>query len=300
MGEFFKAGERYRNRIGEYEVIEVKTPMLHIRYVENGRLQDVEEELQERIVRNLQREIDIANKPPEAKRVSERPKAPRRKRAKYEGFQAEDFLDKTTGGSNWRTKAGLAGWLAESLAERCGAEFDSWAPQRQTTVYVTTPDQCGSEHLSDSVQYFVSTTGAGATYGLLVRRPADTAEGMSAWDRLLSTLSDDESLAASLNDLLTNGSAELSWYGDTWGPGERETVRGDETGLTFDRGNATEMDSMDGLIERLQDAPQDQSVTLTVESGLSVNDAIAAGAGVADQLLELMVSLNGLFGACAG
>jgi len=150
------------------------------------------------------------------------------------------------------------------------------------------------------VQYFVSTSGAGATYGLLVRRPADTAEGMSAWDRLLSTLSDDESLAAALNDLLTNGSAELSWYGDTWGPGERETVRGDDSGLTFDRGNSTEMDSMEGLIERLQDAPQDQGVTLTVESGLSTTDAINAGAGVADTIVDLMVQLSSLFSACAG
>ena len=97
MGDFFKVGERYQNRIGEYEVIEVKTPTLQIRYVANGRLQEVEEELQERIVRNLLREIEIANKPPEAKRVAERPKAPRRKRSKYEGFVAEDFLDKTTG-----------------------------------------------------------------------------------------------------------------------------------------------------------------------------------------------------------
>ena len=73
------------------EVIEVKTPMLQIRYVENGRLQEVEEELQERIVRNLLREIEIANKPPEAKRVAERPKTARRKRAKYDGFMPEDM-----------------------------------------------------------------------------------------------------------------------------------------------------------------------------------------------------------------
>jgi hypothetical protein len=299
MGTFFVAGERYRNRIGEYEVIEIKTPVLTIRYVETGRLQEVEEELQERIVRNLLREVELANRPAEAKRAAERPSRARGRKAKFDGFTAEDFLDKIAG-TNWRAKTGLGGLIAECLADHTGDEFTSWAPNRQTAVYVTLPELAGAEHLSDSAQFFVATSGAGVSYGLLVKRPADVGEGVSAWDRLLSSLSDDETLAAVLNDLLTSGSAELSWYGDAWGPAEKETVRGDDAGLTFDRGNATEMDSIEGLIERLQEAPQDQSVTLTVESGLSIDDAIAAGAGTSDTILDLMRLLVGLFRACTG
>jgi len=299
MGDFFKVGEQYQNRIGAYEVIEVKTPLVTIKYLETHRLQDVEEELQERIVRNLRREREIAERPAEVKRAAERPRTARRKRAKFDGFTPEDFMDKA-GGSGWRAKTGLGGLLSDVLSERIGDDFDSWAPSRQMSVYVTSPDQCGAEHAADSAQFFVSAGVAGLTYGLMVRRPADATEGMSAWDRLLSSLSDDETLTAGLNDLLVNGTAELTWFGETWGQAERETVRGDDDGLTFDRGNAAETDSIESLIERLQDAPQDQGVTLTVESGLSSADALAAGAGVADTVIELMMALVGLYRACTG
>jgi hypothetical protein len=299
MGDYFKAGERYANRLGEYEVIEVKTPTLTIRYCETNRLQEVEEELQERIVRNLKRETDLANRPPEVKRAAERPRTARRKRAKFEGFAPEDFLEKA-GGTGWRAKTGLGGFIADELAVRTGDDFDSWAPSRQQAVYITSPDLCGVEHVADSAEFFVSASLAGLNFGLHVRRPADTGEGMSAWDRLLGALSDDESLAATLNDALVNGLAELTWFGETWGSAERETVRGDDEGLTFDRGNAGGMDSIESLIERLQDAPQDQAMTLTIESALSTADALAAGAGVADTILELMGNLIGFYHACTG
>lgn len=299
MGEFFVVGQRYSNRIGEYEVVELKAPLLQIRYTENGRLQDVEIELQERIVKNLQRELEFANRPAEVKRAAERPARPRRKRAKFDGFVREDFGDKAAG-SNWRAKTGLGGLLADTLAERSGDDFDSWAPTRQAIVYIAPPDLCGAEHLSDSAEFFVATSGDECTYGLLVKRPADVAEGVSAWDRLLSALSDDETLAAGLNDLLTNGSAQLSWFGDIRGSSDKETVRGDDSGLTFDRGNATEMDNIEGLIERLQEAPQDQGVTLSIDSALPTADALAAGAGVSDTILDLMVQLIGLYRACTG
>lgn len=300
MGEFFTAGEHYENRLGEYEVLEVKTPMLLIRYAATGRLQEVEQELQERIVRNLRREQAIASKAVEERNKPVEAKGPaRRKRARFPGFADTDFAGKIQG-TSWRSKTGLGGVVAEQLTDVTGDTFDSWAPNRQTAVYIASPDLCGAEHLHDSAQYFIMTTPTDVTYGLMVQRPADSVEGATAWDRLIGALSDDEVSAAKLEDLLTNGNAELTWCVENWGPNERETVRGDVGGLTIDRGAVSESGSLEGLVERLNEAPQDQNLVLTIEAGLSAGDAITAGGGIAETVSEFMVQLIGLYRACSG
>lgn len=299
MGDFFTVGEHYANRLGEYEVMEVATPVLKIKYTETGRVQEVEEELQERIVRNLQREIALANAEPEERKAPTKSTRTRRKRAKFEGFNRGDF-DGDISGTSWRAKTGLGGLLAQNLTDKTGEALDSWAPNRQTACFITSPEEASSEFQSDSAQFFVLTAPSGLTYGLSIHRPADAAEGSTAWDRLLTTLGEEDTVAAQLNDLLTSGNVELSWYGEAWGEAERETVRGDDDGLQLDRGTVTESDSIDAVLERLNEAPQDQALILTVEAGMAVDDAIAAGPGLADTITDLLEQLMGLYQACKG
>ncbi len=299
MGDFFVVGERYENRIGEYEVVEVNTPSVVIRYLETGRLQTVEEELQERIVRNLRRERELADQPPEERRSAPKAQRQRKKKAKFDGFVADDFSD-GSGGSNWRTKAGLGGVLADLLTGRTGESLDSWAPSRQPVCYLTAPEETSSEFLADSAQFFVEASHDGLSYGLRLHRPADASEGATAWDRLLTALSEDDPVAVSLRDLLASGVAELSWYGEAWGAAEKETVRADDDGLLLERGTVTESDSVEAVIERLNEAPQDQGLILTVESSMSVHDAMSAGPGIADTIADLLDPLVALYRACRG
>lgn len=297
MPEFFKVGESYENRLGTYEVTERKTPLLVIRYHETGRLQEVEEELQERIVRNLMRERELALRPAEERRPATKAARPRRKRAKFEGFAHADFEGKIAG-TSWRAKTGLGGVIAEALTDTSGEPFDSWAPNRQTAVYITNPDECGAQFLADSAQFFILTSEVGLSYGLSIQRPAEAAEGATAWDRLLSTLTDDEEVSARLSDLLTDGTVELSWYGQTWGMSERETVRGAEDGLISDRGAVVESDTFEDIIERLNEAPQDENLILTIDSSMSQDDAVKAGASIADTVVALFEALIFLYRAC--
>jgi len=299
MGDFFQVGEHYQNRIGEYEVVEVNTPSLVIKYAETGRLQTVEEELQERIVRNLRREIELANKPEEERKPAAKKRPSRSKRAKFEGFEMGDF-DGSVKGTSWRSKTGLGGYLAQGLTDRTGEAFDSWAPNRQTACYIGSPDDASAESLGDSAQYFVKTGPSGLTYGLSVHRPADAAEGATAWDRLVGSLTDDDTLASQLTDLLTSGVVALSWYGESWGDAEKETVRGDDEGLTLDRGSVTESDTLEAVLARLNEVPQDQPLILTIESELSTQEGISGGAGLADTILDQLEQLIGLYRACRG
>lgn len=299
MGDFFKAGETHANRLGEYEVIEVKTPTLVIRYTETGRLQEVEEELQERIVRNLRREHELANQPPEERRTTVKAPRQRRRRAKFDGFAAADFHGNVSG-TTWRAKTGLGGLLAQTLGDRTGEMFDSWAPNKQTVCYITSPEEAEQQILGDSAQFYVKTSSTGVAYGLSIHRPAEAAEGSTAWDRLLTALSEDEPTAALLTDLLTSEQAELSWSGETWSEAEKETVRGDDEGLQLDRGSTTENDTMEALVERLNEAPQDQGLILTLESAMALEDTLAAGPGVADTVCDMFEQLIGLYRACKG
>ncbi|NUQ00914.1 MAG: hypothetical protein HUU35_13785 [Armatimonadetes bacterium] len=297
MGDFFKAGESYRNRLGEYEVVEVRTPTLLIRYVETGRLQEVEEELQERIVRNLMRELEAASQPAEERKSSARGQRPKRKRAKFEGFGSNDFEGTSF---TWHNKTALGGVLAQALQDRVGETFESWAPNKSPICYVTSAEEAAQEYEGDSAQFFVQAASTGLSFGLNIHRPADAAEGSTAWDRLITTLGEDEPISAQLNDLLVSGTVELSWYGETWAPSERETVRGEDDGLLLDRGSVTETDSIEAVIERLNEAPQDQGLRLRIESGMSREDAIKAGATVAENICDLLEQLIGLYRACKG
>ncbi len=299
MGDYFQVGTHYQNRIGEYEVVEVNTPTLVIKYVETGRLQTVEEELQERIVRNLERETALANKPEEERKPAAKKRPTRSKRAKFEGFVVGDF-DGAVKGTSWRSKTGLGGYLAQGLMDRGGEAFDSWAPNRQTACYIGSPEEASAEALGDSAQFFVRTGPGGLTYGLSVHRPADAAEGATAWDRLVGSLTDDETIASQLTDLLTSGVVALSWYGESWADTDKETVRGDDGGLTLDRGSVTETDTLEAILERLNEVPQDQPLILTVECELSAQESIAGGAGLGDTILDQLEQLIGLYRACRG
>lgn len=299
MGDFFKVGETYENRLGEYEVVEVKTPELVIRYLAKGRTATVEEALQERIVRNLRREREAAAAPPELTRAA-RARAPRRRKVRFQGFQAGDFNPEIEGTTNWRTKAGLAGWLAESLTDHLGLDVASWAPGRQRTGYLTQPDLATKEREADSAYYFMTCALDGLTYGLRVRRPADNPEGASSLDRLLGALSDDEQLTSTLEALLLAGTLELTWYSEVAGPEARERVRGDGNSLIVQHGTVTDADTPEALLERLQRAPADQGLWLTIETGLDAQDALDAGQPLAQTILETMIALGPFFAACVG
>lgn len=57
--DFFVIGKRYRNRIGDYEVLDIGTDGMHLRY-DDGTKQVVRNlELQERIVSNIERQTEI-------------------------------------------------------------------------------------------------------------------------------------------------------------------------------------------------------------------------------------------------
>lgn len=299
MGDFFKVGETYENRLGEYEVVEVKTPELVIRYLAKGRVATVEEALQERIVRNLRREREAAEAPAEQTRAA-RVRTPKRRKIRFDGFQAGDFNPESGASTNWRTKAGLAGWLAESLTDNLGLEVASWAPPRQPTGYLTQPDLATKEREADSAYYFMTCGPDGLTYGLRVRRPADNPEGASALDRLLGALSDDEQLTSSLEALLLGGTLELTWYSEVAGPEARERVRGDGSSLIVQHGTVTDADTSEALLERLQRAPADQGIWLTVETGLDAQDALDVGQPLAETILETMTALGPFFAACVG
>lgn len=298
MGGFFKAGERYQNRFGEYDVLEVRTPLLLIRYVENGRVQEVEEDLQERIVRNLRREVELANRPPEERKKPKRASRARRKKAKFEGFAAADFQGKIAG-TSWRAKTGLGGVMSDGLSALAGDNFDSWVPNRQTAVYVAKPEECSAKFFAETAQFFAQTSRDGLTFGLAVHRPAD-GDGTTAWDRLMAALAEDDSSAEELRAVLVDQDAELNWYAEASGETGAETIRAQDGELFADKGAVTETDTMDDLIERLKDAPEDQSLTLRIERSLTPPEAIAAGPEIGESVVGFMQRLLGLYRACSG
>lgn len=298
MADFFVVGEQYENRLGAYEVVEVRTPDLVIRYTQTGRLQTVEQGLQERIVRNLLRERELALREESEEPTRSQRHTTRRKRANFDGFGEADFLGQIKG-TSWRSKTSLGGVLADGMTDRApGDVFDSWAPNRQTGVYLCLLADCGSEHLDDRPQFFVLTDTDGLTYGLWVQRPTEAEEGGNVWDQLVAALREDSDLADRLMTLLQSGDVQLAWYGDTQGEDEREVVRADDSGLVIERANVTENESLDGLLERLSEAPRNQTLVLTLESGMSEEQAIRAGAHVAGTFVDLFTQLLPLYKAC--
>lgn len=113
MSHPFKVGGKYYNRNGQYEVIEIGSTEMVIRYA-NGETQRVNINLQQQIWENWQIEQELENEKRQSTNAPKSKTAARPKaldEQKIYRFMENDFKP-SVAGTVWRAKNNLAGQLA--------------------------------------------------------------------------------------------------------------------------------------------------------------------------------------------
>lgn len=133
----FRVGERYRNRIGEYTVIELTESKMVTRF-DDGREFTADIGIQARIWQNLLDDSRLgapAHGPDMQFTASTDPESRGRD---FHGLQETDFRGDILG-TSWRARSSLGGLLAQSMSDATGREFESYPIYPYPTVHIAQP-----------------------------------------------------------------------------------------------------------------------------------------------------------------
>lgn len=131
MNHPFKIGEMYENMNGTYTVLSISPPKMTIKY-ENGSQSVADIEIQERIWSRIQDELAFARQEYERRTKINRPPID------FPGLAEGDFKDNVAG-TNWRSRAGLAGLVSRQLSDSSEMLFTSVAIYRRPQFFVYPP-----------------------------------------------------------------------------------------------------------------------------------------------------------------
>lgn len=202
----FEVGARFANRRGEYEVIDLNSTHMTIRY-EDGELLETPIRLQKRIVENMRMEKGIQEQKARQKKKTRRRRASRYGR-NFDGLDEADFQDSVVG-TSWRARTGLGGLLARKLTELSGRPFESRAVPRKPQVYVVQTQAYDPDHSHSQAKFRFSLDEEKATHGLFVEKDGVAVDEGWDWVRLLGALKEKETLREVLTH--TMDQHDLQW-----------------------------------------------------------------------------------------
>lgn len=282
MADFqFQVGGTYANREGEYRVLSVdrKTGRMEVQFLASGLSRTLDMGIQARIRGNLDLEARLAARPPAPPPGrAARPKLPGRE---FAGMRPEDFLDTVTG-TTWRSRESLGGGLAALLGQHFQLPFQSVAPYRWARVFLTHQPAALSdpEEARKIAKYTVWADTRGLHYGVYVER---LDAGYRDWERLAQRLAEDAELRALVSELEAQG-LRMHAFRNREGVLEPLLVGGEP---------------WEARLEALDPRHDGVFRDLYLNFSLSVDEAVARGRGLLDDVAEALVKLAPLYRAAA-
>jgi hypothetical protein len=291
----FKVGGRYRNRLGEYEVVAIQEPYMTIRYL-RGKTMEVDAELQARIWRNIQAENRIA---PERKRTASKPR-PKRRTVHFAGLEEGDFKDNVTG-THWRARDALGGLLAQHTSALCGCSFESHAIYRRPEVHIVRPEWYDTRFKSRKAKFVLELDTNRARYGFYVERTNDPMDSSWDWLRFERAVSVDEALRDTVEKAMEE--RDLEWIVEVWPEGASDPlttyVRGKRDIFEWNMPDAVKELPRSEFLAQINRLVCNHWLALYLGSRMTKDDAIAAGPELADQVAQTYRRLWPLYKASA-
>jgi hypothetical protein len=298
----------YRNRVGEYVVESLEGNQMSIRYVGGGPLETAVH-LQTRIWENIQFEEQMAREE-ERRRLAHEERLEARRLAKLEkarprfgGFQESDFEVKKKGIA-WSNRKDLGRVLAYELNQRTGAGFDNWVIPRQSGVHVARKEQYDKEHRGRNAAFFVAANEEGASYGLHVGRAAGDQKATWPWSVFVSLLADDNNVRRALRKTMRIQDLSLDVYAMQVRYGQVGRLTVQPRGFLWKQETADQevTRNMDWkkLEELLRCLAPGKRCELHLSKHLPIGASLAAGAGIAQEILALIDELMPLYDTTVG
>jgi hypothetical protein len=311
MSHPFEVGKTYRNRAGEYVVEEIEGDRMKIRYV-GGSTLVTDVNIQARIWENIQFERQLARTEERQRQAQEARRAARQRTARtrrtrarptFDGFEKNDF-DTQTRGIAWKGRRDLGRVLAYEMNRRVGEGFDHWIVPYQSEIHVARKDHYDPDLREYYAALFVSASEDGVSYGFHVGKPGGKAKGGDHWSRLVNSLAEDEQVRQALRSAMEQHQLHLVLYAMDvkYGQVGRVTVQEGEYLFEHETADQTVTREMTGkeMADYLVDLAPNKRSDLYLGRQVSVDDALKAGKGIADEMATVCESLVKLYDASVG
>ncbi|MBN1136608.1 MAG: hypothetical protein JXM73_08475 [Anaerolineae bacterium] len=316
MAHPFEVGKMYRNRVGEYTVVEIEGDRMTIRYT-NGSTLVTNAAIQSRIWENIQFEEQAAREE-EKQRLAQEARLAARKRAarpaasaestakprgRFVGFQESDFQPRARGIA-WSSRVALGRIMANELNRRTGKTFGKWLVPLQPELHIARPEHYDPELGNRNAAFFVAISEQGATFGFCVGKPDGRTDPAWSWSTLLAALAAGKQLRKAVESVMKAHALSLDVYGMEVSYGQVAHITLSGTGFLWERETDQQMISRemdwDELIGYLQEAGAEARVDLYLRSVLSSEEAVSAGAGISRDMVAAFVALMPLYEASIG
>ena len=296
----FECGERYRDRNGEYELLELDGNRMRIRYVETGEEGTGDRVFKERIWLNIcreEREETEKSAPRPAKRKRRQGTSHGTRGAAFQGLGAGDFQAGTRG-TSWRRRESLGGLLARHLTDRSSGYFESFPIPRQPMVNIARPDFYGEETKLREAKFFIKLDEEQVSYGLYIERGKEPLDDSWRWPRFLRSLRQNEALRSGVEDAAARCDLHWKWY--VWeGGGLVARAFREEGGWSWvsSNGGGSETLSWEAFLDRLENADANKWCELHLCRDMPREEALGLGVQLVDPVTDAFVALLPLYGA---
>lgn len=285
----FEIGEQYRNRDGEYEVLEIDTPNMTIEY-SDGRVIETKVKLQARIWRNILMDQRAKREARErAKRAKRRRRRKQRRGRKFEGLEASDFKTGITG-TSWRRREDLGGLLAQEATDASPHFFQSHAMYRKPEVHVAQPEYYERKKKERKAKYFFRLNEELATFGLFIEKNDGPMDESWHWTNLPHALSKTE---ADVEQAMREH--DLHWEAYTEDEELVAEVELGEDQLHWKGPDGTEEIDWAEFIQRLGNLDPETWCNLTLCGQMEKSQALSATTDLGQQIAEVYLALLPLY-----
>lgn len=293
----FEVGEVYANRNGRYrvEALENSGIMMRILYLDSGEEQITPVSLQRRISRNMHWERQQAR----LRAKKEERRYLRGYGSDFEGMDPADFKREIVG-TRWRRRGELPGAVARKLSvKQRDFTFTSWAVARRPVAFLIHReeyDDGGSDEPETNARFTLEVDEDNLFYGLVVESSAGTMGEEWDWPRFVAALRDDERVREAVQAAGEAFGARLIG----------RVLTGDEDAYYADAGEAVEMlwarseaegMSLDAQLAQIGAVPDTARAEVYLMARTPKDEAVAAGAGIADRIAALMNALLPVYAA---
>ncbi|MEA3308282.1 MAG: hypothetical protein U9Q70_02055 [Chloroflexota bacterium] len=285
MENHFEVGKKYRNNLGEYEVISIDGPAMTILQAD-GRIINSTVNLQARIWKRVRWEKQHKKQV----RASRRSRKQRRRKAKFPGFKETDFQGGVKG-TSWRARNKLAGLIKDGLTAKTRYEFQSYAVYGQPVGHYVIPEYYDKKHRGESAKFVLDLNTTRARYGFHIKKGADIEETRANWQRLIVELAEDTDLQQEI--VRSMQMYNLRW--DLYPDGGEETpihvVVAEDGQLCWQTPETTDTLTWGQFIAKLEEISASEPYNIYLCAHLKKEEAIAKGAQLADSIVGVYRSL---------
>ncbi len=297
MKHAFRVGERYRNRKGDYEVVELEGSRMTIRY-SDGQTIETTIEQQARIWQNIQTEAR-REKPILVQQLHE----PRRRYMgmEFRGLQEHDFKE-GVGGTCWRARKSLGGLLAQRMSDIGPYTFESYVVYRRPEVHIARPEYYHTDTKWQEAKFVFYLNSRSATYGFYVEKNNGPMDGAWHWLSFLGALKNNEALQGEIQAAMCQQQLYWGIYVPDDG-GLIAKVWAEQSGLKWE-GKGKEQEDSDiswtQFVERLSTLETNKWCDLYLYAQMDKEIALAAGVRLAEQVADVYQALLPLYEASIG